>query len=62
MTHLQRLRKQCEPVQEDTPVPPREHKIFVDRRDLEQLLKDYDAINLQLTILCDNIEDHRPNV
>lgn len=42
-THLSRLRRQCQPVQEDTPVAPREHRISVDKRDLLQLLADYDA-------------------
>jgi hypothetical protein len=42
-THLSRLRRQCQPVQEDTPVVPREHRISVDKRDLLQLLADYDA-------------------
>lgn len=43
-THLSRLRRQCQPVQEDTPVAPREHRISVDKRDLLQLLADYDAV------------------
>lgn len=43
-THLSRLRRQCQPVQEDTPVVPREHRISVDKRDLLRLLADYDKV------------------
>lgn len=45
-TYLQRLRRQCEPVQEDTPVPERGFGVRVDIRDLKQLLADYDALLL----------------
>lgn len=48
MTHIQRLRRQCEPVQEDTPVPERGHGVRVDVRDLKQLLADYDAALTEL--------------
>lgn len=41
-THLSRLRHKCQQVQEDAPVVPREHCISVDKRDLLQLLADYD--------------------
>lgn len=40
---IRRLRRWTEPVQEDTPSIPYEHRVTVDKRDLLQLLADYDA-------------------
>jgi hypothetical protein len=57
-THLSRLRRQCQPVQEDTPVVPREHRISVDKRDLLQLLADYDANALSLAETMDQLADY----
>ena len=53
MTHLERLRRQCEPTQEDTPVAPREHRVTIDRRDLLQLLADYDKLQTDYDRLID---------
>lgn len=55
-THLTRLRRQCEPVQEDTPVPTRDNRITVDRRDLQQLLADHDDLSVRLNALVDALE------
>lgn len=51
-THLSRLRRQCQPVQEDTPVAPREHRISVDKRDLLQLLADYDNLDASYVVVA----------
>jgi hypothetical protein len=58
-THLSRLRRQCQPVQEDTPVAPREHRISVDKRDLLQLLNDHDAQFLALVDATNQLEHVR---
>lgn len=58
-THLTRLRRQCQPVQEDTPVPPHEHRVTVDKRDLLQLLADYDKACGDAQALTDHIETMR---
>lgn len=55
-THLTRLRRQCQPVQEDTPVAPREHRISVDKRDLLQLLVDYDKATGDVQALTDHLQ------
>ena len=51
MTHIQRLRAQAHPVQEDTPTPPRAFTARVDRRDLQKLLDDYDAVSKRVLAL-----------